>query len=302
MALVRQLAGRSTLAARDHSRAAFASAGTRGALRDRMRSSIIAALLLVGSSTALAGSGGGGPPPGRGEGSGRLGRVSGGLGDATGGGKDQRPAPTPRDTVYGDPDYHGMYRYERDGADIVVIDTDDHLVRRIQPKVEPRRQAASIDLYIGVQKVVESDTSASLTAAIRDDWFRLAGNVTRYWEDRMDGEGRLTLTMPSLTLGLPVQQGGETHAYIEGGVVYVKTANDPVVDTSITGGKLGLHLETPIVSTKFVGDAHVLVFSDNVYALEARVGVRWGKLEAAIRALDFNVGPTLYGPEVGVAF
>jgi hypothetical protein len=118
----------------------------------------------------------------------------------------------------------------------------------------------------------------------------------------MDGGGKLTMTMGGGTLGLPIQQGGASHAYIEGGVVLLKTANDPTVDSSITGGKLGLHLEQGLRSTTIVGDAHALLFEAGVRAYEARIAVRYGHFEGAFRVLDFNVGPALYGPEVGLAF
>lgn len=269
-----------------------------------MRSSI-AALVLLTSSLAFAGSGRDDPPPGRGSDSGRLGRVSKGVGDAVGAESGTR---TTSSSVSDDPDYdhefNGMYHRRYDGNDIIIVDNENRLVRRITPKREPNRLPARFDLYLGLQKVVESDTSFSVSAAIADDWFRLAAYGSRYWEERMDGNGKLTMTMGGGTFGLPIQQGGRSNAYLEGGVVLLKTANnmDPEDDSSITGGKFGLHLEQGLRNVTIVGDAHALLFEAGVRAYEARVGVRVGRFEGAFRMLDFNVGPALFGPEVGLAF
>jgi hypothetical protein len=45
-----------------------------------------------------------------------------------------------------------------------------------------------------------------------------------------------------------------------------------------------------------------MFFSHDVRALGGRVGVRFEHVEVAFRALDFNVGPALFGPELGVGF
>ncbi|MFN0248449.1 MAG: hypothetical protein ACKV2T_16270 [Kofleriaceae bacterium] len=272
------------------------------ALRLRMRTSIAAALVLLSATSASAGSGRGDPPPGRGEDGGRLGRVSKGVGDAVGGTRSTSGS-AGHDPDF-DREYHGMYRRMYDGNDIIIVDYNNRLVRRITPKFEPNRLPASFDLFLGLQKVVESDTSFSVTAAITDDWFRLAGYGTRYWEERMDGAAKLTMTMGGATLGLPVQQGGGSRAFIEGGVALLKTSNnvDPDDDSSITGGKIGLHLEQDLRGTKIIGDLHALLFEADVKAWEGRLALRYKHFEAAFRILDFNVGPALYGPELGVSF
>lgn len=266
---------------------------------------IAAALVLLTSTTALAGSGRGDPPPGRGQDSGRLGRVSKGVGDAAGASQGTKTtSASASDDPDFDPEFHGMYHRRMDGNDVIIVDTEGNLVRRIPPKHEPNRMPASFDLYLGIQKVVESDTSFSITGAVSDDWFRLAAYGSRYWEERMDGNGKLTMTMGGGTLGLPIQQGGGSHAYLEGGVVLLSTANnvDPEDDSSITGGKVGIHLEQGLRETKIIGDLHALLFEAGVKAWEARLALRYNHFEAAFRILDFNVGPALYGPELGVSF
>lgn len=195
-----------------------------------------------------------------------------------------------------------MYHRHRDGNDIILVDSEGHLVRRISPRPEPNRMAARVDAFLGVQKVVDSDSAFSASLAITDDWFRLAAAGTHYREERMDGGGTLTMNVGSATFGFPLQIGGGSLAVLEGGVAVAKTNNDPVQDTSITGAKIGLHLEQPLRETTIVGDAHALLFGDQVHAYEARIGLRYGHLEGAVRVLDFNVGPPLVGPELGLAF
>jgi hypothetical protein len=51
-----------------------------------------------------------------------------------------------------------------------------------------------------------------------------------------------------------------------------------------------------------VGTVEGAYFENNVRAWSGRAAVRWNHIEAAFRVLDFNVGPALFGPEVGIGF
>lgn len=187
------------------------------------------------------------------------------------------------------------------GRYIAVIDSDGRVVREYQPF---DFGTPNIDGFVGVQKVVESNSAISASLSIDDRLFRLALGVSRYQEQQMDGS-QLTLTLPSLNVGLRVDGGGPTRVFLEGGVAQVKTKNEPMGDSSITGATIGVHLEHRFHAKgrrALVGDAHMMYFESNVKAYAARVGVRIGFLEAAVRVLDFNVGPALYGPEVGLRF
>jgi hypothetical protein len=102
--------------------------------------------------------------------------------------------------------------------------------------------------------------------------------------------------------------GGALRArvFLEVGVAVAKTVNDPMALSALTGGKLGIHVEHPFGGTgdpTLVADAHLLYFGDSgVKAFSGRAGVRVSFLELALRVLDLNVGPALYGPEVGLRF
>lgn len=292
-----------------------------------MRPSVAFAVpILLASSAADAERVGGDNSGGRG----RLGQVSGGIATATSSGG-RRPAGT-SDTRpgYARPANGDLYRREwrncptdvmpRDfgsnhppstspgawcrGQYIAVIDAEGAVVREYQPAQPPNFGTANVDFFVGAHKVVDSDGAISLSLAVDDRWFRLAGSLTRYVEDQMDGS-QLTLTMPALLAGVRLDRGGATRAFLEGGVAVASTRNDPMADSSITGAMVGVHAEhrfTPSGRRSLVGDAHAMYFESEVKAYAARVGVRIGYLEAAFRVLDFNVGPALYGPEVGLRF
>jgi len=118
----------------------------------------------------------------------------------------------------------------------------------------------------------------------------------------MDGAA-LTMDMPSLTAGVRVDDHRSTRVYLDGGIVGAKTHGDPVADSSIKGVLGGVTVEHAMTRQLWLlADAHRMYLSDDIRANELRAGVRFGWLQASIRMLDFNVGPPLYGPEVGLRF
>lgn len=264
---------------------------------------LIAAVITLGSLLSIhnadaggrVGEGGGGNGSG---GGGRLGQVTGGIGDATGArGGPRQSAPAQDETREGE-----LYARRRHGEEILVVAHDGTIVRRIRPRPEPTGGDARFDVFIGIQKVHESDGAASASLAVEDRWFRLAAAVTRYHEDQMDG-ARLSLTLPTLMLGVRLDdRRGNSRAYIEGGAAFAVTHNDPLADSSLSGPIIGVHVEHTLGRPSLVGDAHAMFFESGIRAYSARAGVRFGFLEAALRVLDFNVGPALYGPEVGLRF
>ncbi len=232
------------------------------------------------------------------DGSGRLGQVTGGIDRATGSGgtpagggsrDDERP-------------YEGdLYRRRHEGEYVVTVDREGSVVRRTRVRSQPTGGPARVDLFLGIQKVVESDRSYSASLSFEDKWFRLAGAISEYREDRMDG-GTTAMTVPTLLFGARISAPGPTRAFIEGGVAIARTKTNDSVGSSITGPIVGIHLEHQLRGPAIVGDAHVMMFEAGIKAYRGRVGVRVGVLEVGVRVLDVNVGPALYGPEVGLAF
>jgi len=284
-----------------------AAAGTISELRaDMARPSqpVLLALALSISIAPLAAEAGrrGGDGDGGGGGGGRLGQVSSGLGRATGGGGGSSggggsPAPvTSGDVVYRDHRYDGVTYVEP----VVVLEGGGGGAP--DPAGPARPHPVSVDFFAGAQKVYESDGSLSLELAFNERRFRLGGSLTRYFE-RQEGSDALTFTLGTLYLGLRIDDGGPTRVHLEGGVVGARTRNDPVMDSSVAGVFGGVRVEHRTSRRVWiVGDAQLMGFEQDVGAGALRAGIRVGHLQATLRYLDLNVGPALFGPEVGLRF
>jgi hypothetical protein len=268
-------------------------------VRDIMRFTIIAILLGV-SPAALADRTGGS------SGGGRLSQVSSGLATASAGAlsSSRNAAPTGsfttecadyRNAREHDVDYRNTIR-EHDCAPAVIV----------RPGLgvsagTTNETGASVDAFAGLQKVYQSDGSATVALSIVDPRFRLNGSLTHYSETEPMGT-HVSMMVPELTIGVRLGTIGTTHAWLEGGVMMVKT-NDPRGDTSVSGVVLGARIEQRVSSTlSMIATAEHASLADNVTAWAGRVGVRFHHVEAAFRVLDLSVGPALYGPELGVGF
>ena len=227
-----------------------------------------------------------------GGGGGRLGQVSSGLGRATGGGGSSGGNSSERYDRFVDRD-----RYDY-GEPVVVTGAGG--VRVVRP---PRPSPpVKVDFYAGAQKVHDSDGSLSLELAFNDGRFRLGGSITRYFEQQEDADA-LTLTIPTLYIGYRIDDGGPTRAYLEVGAVGARTRNDPVMNSSVGGVLGGVRVEHRVSRRiSVVGDAQVMAFEKDVRGAAARAGISYRHVQATLRYLDLNVGPALFGPEVGIRF
>ena len=265
-----------------------------------MRSSIISLACVLAASPALAGSSPGG---GKNGGGGRLGKVSSGIDRATnnpspprgngGGTSEPRHDPPPRQTTYVDDT-----TYVSSGGGGSYIDDDDNRPRTIW--IRPRILVES-DGFAGAQKVHESDGSLSLELSVVFQRFiRLNAGVSHYFERQMD-DSRVTLTAPSFTAGIKLGEMPRTKLWLEGGIVHVRT-NDPAGSSAVNGSLLGARVEHALArDTHLIAQGGAMLFSD-MQAVTARVALRFHHVEAAVRYLDFSVGPALMGPEIGIGF
>jgi len=166
----------------------------------------------------------------------------------------------------------------------------------------PPQPAAIVEGYAAAQKVFESTGSVSLALSVVDRHLRFNVGVTQYYEDRMDG-GRLTMMMPSLSAGVRLDTASATQVWLEGGATAARIKGDPAGDSTLVAPTLGARVVHPLSPRlALLGDAEGMFFSHDVRAFGGRVGVRFEHVEVAFRALDFNVGPALFGPELGVGF
>ncbi len=267
-----------------------------------MRSVLLSVAVLIVFPHAIdarprgGGSGGGGGGSG---GGGRLSQVAGGIHQASEGSNRGSSG----GVVVTRPSAGELYIQEDHGHEIWYLTNDGTrtLVRRRPAVSTGAGITANLDGFIGIQKVYESDGAGQLRLAVDDGRFRLSGSVSRYTE-RLPMGGRLSLTLPTGALGMRISDAGPTRAYAEVGVAHSKTSNDPMGSSSLTAPMMGVHVEHRLGSTTVIGDAHAMVFRDGIRAYAGRLAMRRSHIELGIRVLDFNVGPALFGPELGLAF
>jgi hypothetical protein len=162
--------------------------------------------------------------------------------------------------------------------------------------------AARISGYLGAQKVFESDGGFNLELAVSDRWFRVSGGLTRLYESQNNREA-LTLTIPSLAFGVRLAKDETTRVYLEAGVATAMTRNDPMMDSSLSGVLGGVYAEHSLSKdATLVGSARMMGLEDDVRASSLKAGIRYKHVQASFSVLDFNIGPALYGPEVGFGF
>lgn len=279
--------------------------------RFRMRTILLAVIAL--SSPAFADRTGGGHPSGGG--SGPLGQVSAGLATASAnaGAAQRGSSGTP---VYGDSDrFVSCDRYRAARAHDpayrnTILDHDCGYGIVVVPGVEREdaeggfrtgEPGAIVTGFAGAQKVIGSDGSLSLALAVVDRRLRLDASLTQYYETEMTG-ARVTMMAPEVSLGVHLGADAPTRFWLESGVMYLST-NDPAGSTSNAGPTLGARVEHTVSSDlSLAGTVEAAYLQDGVRGVAGRVGVRFHHVEAALRVLGTNVGPALYGPELGVGF
>jgi hypothetical protein len=252
-----------------------------------MRSFVALAIIAL-ATPAYAGShqtGGGG---------GRLSQVSAGVRGAV------ASTPTPAGSSVGDLSTESNY-IECGSCQSVILPVPIGASGSVAVAPQPQ-PGATVEGYAAAQKVFESTGSVSLALSVVDQHLRFNVGVTQYYEDRMDG-GRLTMMMPSLSAGVRLDTGGPTQLWLEGGATAARIKGDPAGDSTLVAPMLGARVVRPL-SPRFalLGDVEGMFFSHDVRAFAGRVGLRFEHVELAFRALDFNVGPALFGPELGVGF
>lgn len=261
-----------------------------------MRPIDLGVVVAIGLSSVAAHAG----PRGGGDhgGGGPLSSTSSGLGDAARrGGHGGGSGPI----VVTEPERTTVYVEDTRPPTVMVGGETIVVVKRRQKPLLPMPEA-HFEGYVGASKVVGSDESFTAEIGVVDDWFRVDGSYTRYYEAQQPGMDMLQLSVPKITGGVRVYER-DAKLYVTGGVVGAKTKNDPNMDSSFVGGVAGARLEMPLGDlASLVGVGELYIFSDHVTATSVCAGVKVGPLQASLRVLDFNVGPPLYGPEVGLRF
>jgi hypothetical protein len=153
------------------------------------------------------------------------------------------------------------------------------------------------EVYAGVQSVDGSDGSLTLEVrAIHDD-FEVGVRGTSFYE-RAGADEYLHLDLWWLGGGVRVTHTDRTELWAELGLAGINNNDELSMTGWAGGGRLTHRLDGELAV-----EATVRHFSleDDVTATEAAVGLHVAVLRLSYRVVDFNVGPPLQGPEVGVA-
>jgi hypothetical protein len=168
----------------------------------------------------------------------------------------------------------------------------------------PPSSGANMDVffYAGAQSVVDSGGSLTMEIRATHDRLGLGLRGSTYFEKQMDGSN-LRLDLGTLAGQYKLIRDDRFTAWLELGGAYVSTVDD----ISLVGAVAGLRLEGTVsghgaseVGAQVGGRFSYL--TNDVRAIEMTASVKLSVLLFSYRYLEFNIGPPLHGPEVGVAF
>lgn len=160
-----------------------------------------------------------------------------------------------------------------------------------------------LDLYIGVQRVQNSDGAAVMAARAAYGRFGLEIADTSFYERVMTRDGRETLSLHAWTLA--------------GQVRVIEPDDDEAVTLWVTAGLAGLSsdglsllggvagVRGTYLLTRHVNletQIRLLLYQDDINGVELRTGVKVSLLSLSYRVTKFSTGPSLQGPEVGLGF
>lgn len=154
-------------------------------------------------------------------------------------------------------------------------------------------------LYLGAQSVADSDGAFSLEAAAAYADFGLTVRYSSFFEAQPATDSFLRLDVWNVVGGWRIAGDGPVAAWIEGGLAGLAT----VAQVSQFGVIAGLRLERRLGGAlAAAAEGRRLFLEDGVRAIDLRAALRLSILQLSYRWLDFDVGPPLRGPEIGLAF
>lgn len=163
----------------------------------------------------------------------------------------------------------------------------------------PSGGSVDVDAYVGLQSV--TDSNGSLSAEIRATHanFGIGVHDTSFFED--PGPGAMqetTLDLWAIAGHVRLANDGPTQMWAEAGLAGVKASPD----LSFFGAEAGLMVQHHLVAALgLTAGARYYVLEHDVRATEVQAGIHVSILRISYRIVDFNVGPPLRGPEIGVA-
>jgi hypothetical protein len=156
-----------------------------------------------------------------------------------------------------------------------------------------------LDLTLGAHSVVDSDGALFGEVRLSKDWIGLGVSSIRYVEHVEDGkrEDDVSLGLTAFTISGRIFRHDTSEVWLDGGLAL----NGSSEYDTIMGTAWSMRVEhgfNPDLGLR--GQVRYYGFEHDVSAWEGWGGVRAWFLQAGYRALQFNVGPPLHGPEAGV--
>jgi hypothetical protein len=246
--------------------------------------------------------------------SGALSEVVHGIHNATsppssspprGGGGDSQPSnsppPPPTSSHDNNPDpnfvgHHHTYPYTTGGGAVAV----GYYAGYPPPAATATSRSikTSLDLYGGLQRVSDSDGALSADLRLTFDELGVGARITTFFERNGPSEEWLTLHLWGVTGSVFIVDRPDLRVMLEGGLSGLDTAPN----ISLLGPGGGASVRAPLMGQiAAFGDGRFSYFTEgSLRVIELAAGVDLGPVRLGYRAVDFSVGPTLHGPEVGL--
>jgi hypothetical protein len=168
----------------------------------------------------------------------------------------------------------------------------------------PASGPADVTLYFGLQSVEDSDGSASVMLRTGYDDYGIALSDTSFFErvPQLDGRtGTLRLDVWAITgayRAVRKSAGDSTSLWLHAGLGGASSNTDAQAIGLVLGAEI-LHNLSGALGLE--ASARLYILQDDVRARELRAGFAASVLRVSYRSIDFNVGPPLRGPEIGLA-
>lgn len=230
---------------------------------------------------------------------GPLSKVVHGLGKASGQGGSSKPDPStprhdaPREDSQPTRTDHGVLVPYR-GGPVLVGGGYGFQYPTASDDTETR-------IYAGIHSVRDSNGAGAIEARVSHDGFGVEISDIRYYEEiiRNDRMDHVTLDVWNLGFAYRAAVLGareQTALWLRGGL-----AGGSSTDLFVMGASGGAELAHNLSDSMGVStSARYYVLQDDIRALELKAAVALSVFRAGYRLLDFNVGPPLRGPELGI--
>lgn len=155
-------------------------------------------------------------------------------------------------------------------------------------------------LYVGAQSVDDSNGAVMLELRATYDGFGFGVRDNSYFEQAgPNPEDYIRLDLWAVGAEYRAMRDDQLQVWLIGGMGGVDTENE----LSLYGAQIGVRLERRL-GGEMAASASGRRFwlEDDITATELQGSIHASILRISYRVLDFNVGPPLKGPEIGVAF